>query len=311
MKNAWHRFQRYYFSYNRSDRNAVIIIAGILLIVLIAKALLPVLIPEQRSDFSEMKALIKKWDDKKPVQQNNSELHLFFFDPNTIAQSEIDSLDLPEFVKQNILRYREAGGSFSSAKDLRKIYGMSDSVFHIIQPFIQIERQIPVRDAQITAASHRSFKIKSDSLKQDFVEKEVRNSVQSDIIELNEADSATLVALPGIGPVFAKRIVKYRNLLGGFYKKEQLLEVYNFPSETYSKISEYLLVDTLEIQKLRINFFDFPELLRHPYLSKEQVSAIINQREKHGPFRNLSDVAKIKVFDCESFDRIRPYLSCR
>jgi competence protein ComEA len=44
-------------------------------------------------------------------------------------------------------------------------------------------------------------------------------------VELNSADSTDLVELYGIGPVFANRILKYRDLLGGFYSVNQLLEV--------------------------------------------------------------------------------------
>ena len=46
------------------------------------------------------------------------------------------------------------------------------------------------------------------------------------VVEINTADSAELMRLNGIGASFSRRIVKYRNLLGGFISKEQLLEVY-------------------------------------------------------------------------------------
>ena len=52
------------------------------------------------------------------------------------------------------------------------------------------------------------------------------------LVELNMADTTTLKKVPGIGPVFANRIVKYRNLLGGFYAVSQLREVYGIDEET-------------------------------------------------------------------------------
>ena len=311
MKNAWHRFQRYYFSFNRSDRNATVILAGLVVLLIIAKNLLPLIIPEQKTDFTQIKAAFEEWEKTQSIQTSGNEPYLFTFDPNIITKDAMDSLNLPAFVKQNILSYRKAGGRFSSAEDIRKIYGMTDSIFQIIYPFVRIEKQLTVKKSQTGSISHEYARGKVNTQKQDLGENDTHRSKVAFSVELNKADSSALVALPGIGPVFAKRILRYRELLGGFYKKEQLLEVYNFPSETYNKLSERLQVDTLEIKKLRINFLDFSELLRHPYLNKTQVAAIIERREKVGPFKNISDLASIEAFDSETFARIRPYLNCR
>ena len=77
-------------------------------------------------------------------------------------------------------------------------------------------------------------------------------------VELNAADTAILKSLPGIGSAYASRIIKYRDLLGGFYSPKQLLEVYNFPEETFENISEYLSADTLKLEKLRLIFLNLP-----------------------------------------------------
>src|SRR5665647_1059817 len=45
-------------------------------------------------------------------------------------------------------------------------------------------------------------------------------------LDLNSADSLHLLEIPGIGPVFASRIIRYRTLLGGYYAVDQLREVY-------------------------------------------------------------------------------------
>jgi competence protein ComEA len=46
------------------------------------------------------------------------------------------------------------------------------------------------------------------------------------VVELNAADSAKLTTIDGIGGAFAKRIIYYRERLGGFIAKEQLKEVF-------------------------------------------------------------------------------------
>ena len=62
-------------------------------------------------------------------------------------------------------------------------------------------------------------------------------------VELNGADTTTLQLLHGIGPVFARRIVRYRERLGGFTSTEQLLEVYGFTPQLLDHIRPYLRLD--------------------------------------------------------------------
>lgn len=309
MKKSWHKFQQYYFSFNRSDRNAITILSSAIFILLVSTEFLPYLIPRQKTDFTEIKVLFENWENEQAETELDEALQLFMFDPNTIPSSELDGLDLPEFVKQNIIRYREAGGQFETDNDLHKIYGMTDSVFQVIQPYIQIRSaenpKEKLASSYVKSQMNLAPKVPVDSKSEP--ESTTANQI---ILELNTADSTDLIQLPGIGPVFSKRIIRYRDLLGGFAAKEQLLEVYNFPEETYENIMENIQVDSTKIQKLRINFIGYSDLLRHPYLNKEQVQAILHQRDTKGPFKNLSEVASIQVFDSESFARVRPYLTC-
>ena len=81
----------------------------------------------------------------------------------------------------------------------------------------------------------------------------VRKSPPSRVLELNTCDSAELESLPAIGPVLAARIIKYRNLLGGYAFTEQLKEVYGLTPEAYSTISSRVSADTSLIKKININ----------------------------------------------------------
>jgi len=102
------------------------------------------------------------------------------------------------------------------------------------------------------------------------------------IIEINSADSLALLDLPGIGPVFAKRIIKYRQMLGGFAYPEQLKEVYGMDSARLSGFIKQIRIDTSGIRRIDINKATFKELLAHPYLEYEQVKAIARFRDKKG-----------------------------
>jgi DNA uptake protein ComE-like DNA-binding protein len=90
-----------------------------------------------------------------------------------------------------------------------------------------------------------------------------------------------------------------------------LLEVYNFPEETFVRIESEISTDTLLIKKIRINFSDFGELLRHPYLKKDHVSAILRYRDRNGAFKEIIQLKTAGLIDSETFSRIQPYLTCR
>ena len=128
--------------------------------------------------------------------------------------------------------------------------------------------------------------------------------------ELNTADSLDLVQLYNIGPVIARRILKYRSLLGGYVRKEQLREVYGIDSARYNDIAPHLTVDPSRITPIDINTADIDRLKRHPYLDYYQAKAIIRLREERGAYAGVGDILNIPIIDSETFTRIEPYLIC-
>jgi DNA uptake protein ComE-like DNA-binding protein len=127
-------------------------------------------------------------------------------------------------------------------------------------------------------------------------------------VKLNSADTTELKSLPGIGSFFAKNIVDYRNKLGGFIEKEQLLEVYAFDSTRMSNIENFIIIDSIELRKVDVNNDDFKTILRHPYIEYEDVKKIVNYRESKGMIKNWEQY--LKVVGREDVDeRLERYLS--
>ena len=127
------------------------------------------------------------------------------------------------------------------------------------------------------------------------------------ITELNKCDSAALEALPGLGPVLSGRIIKYRNLLGGFASVDQLKEVYGLSMEIYSTVSDYLTADTLLIRKIDINSATYRDLLRFPYLEKEHVEGILKYRELEGKITNCQELLENRIIDSVVYRKIKQY----
>ena len=368
MKKTFRQIVKENFNFSKQDRNGIVVLIVIIFLFLTGIIVVDSIELKPSSDFS---AIIRELEDWENQTKNENEYRtLFRFNPNTVSEETLDSLNLPAFIKRNMMSYRSAGGSFKKPEDVRRIYGMNDSIFAQIEGYIQIPAAIPdiseekpdskielkptfrefdpntVNKDELLNSGFNQFQASNlikyresggkffqseDLLKIYGIDTAFYNSIKSFIhvaeiqpevhvdkkepnpiqIELNSADSTDLVQLNGIGPVYASRILKYRNLLGGFYAKQQLLEVYGFPEETYHSISESLTTDSLQVKKLRINFTGYAELIRHPYFEKRNVEAILNFRQSNGPFSSQEQLLTEGLMDTASFAIIRPYITCR
>lgn len=128
------------------------------------------------------------------------------------------------------------------------------------------------------------------------------------LIEINTCDSASLVELPGIGPVLSARIIKFRKLLGGYSSVNQLREVYGLPEETFNLISGRIIVDTTLIRKIDINSADYKQLIRLPYLEKGEVPLILRYRESKGRIGSVKELVDNKLIPPERAEKVRSYL---
>jgi DNA uptake protein ComE-like DNA-binding protein len=131
---------------------------------------------------------------------------------------------------------------------------------------------------------------------------------QRKILELNTCDSAALDGLPGIGPVLSRRIIKYRNLLGGFASAGQLREVYGLSDSTFNIISKRVWADLSKVVKINLNSVDFKRLIRLPYLEQYDVTAILKYRELQGRIESLDELVRNKIISPEKAIKVRAYL---
>lgn len=214
----------------------------------------------------------------------------FVFDPNTLSEKGWLKMGLPEKLVRTILNYTSKGGHFYQKEDLQKIYGLTVSQYTTLEPFISIP---PKSKTAFGIAGYKS-------------ERYLMPPVQ--VVELNSADSAGLDALRGIGPVFAKRILSFRNLLGGYATREQLLEVWGLDSTLYQLILPYVKVDPEQIKRIDINQCPLPALRKHPYIGYYLAKAIADYRVKHLKFRSVDEVSLLPGISPEKFKQLRPYL---
>ena len=284
-----------YFTFSRSERIGVTTLLIIILLLYVTNRILFYFETPGKADIESFQQAIMSMQEHMENPPGKKRVSLFSFDPNVIDSLALDSLNLSAYIKTNLLKYRRHGGYFSRADHFRKLYGMNDSIFQRIKPYISIPEK---------KKSHvlRDHKIKHQSVSTGFSHKEPVK------IDLNAADSLILENLPGIGYVLAKRIVKYRHLLGGFYSSDQLSEVYGLKRSVIDVVAPILTIDTTLLRKIDLNFSKKEELFRHPYLSKMQVEKIITYRNTHGFIKDIAVLRDSMILNVQDFNKLRPYL---
>jgi DNA uptake protein ComE-like DNA-binding protein len=179
--------------------------------------------------------------------------------------------------------------------------------------FVVPERNMSIEEIPVNfavAVYDTSVISKSNSVA-GFREKKEKYRKRTTLMDLNTSDSASLESLPGIGPVLSSRIIKYRNLIGGYISVSQLKEVYGLPEETYERISSMLFADTMNISKIRINVADYKEMIRHPYFKREEVPGILKYRDLKGNIDSVGEMIENRLISPETGKRISSYLDFR
>jgi len=271
-----------WFGFTRRERRSTAILLFILFIIIILKHIVPernIAIEIVRSGFSGTgsEAEITRGD-------KSTDTLLFAFDPNSASYDTMIMLGFAPKAANTLIRYRNKGGIFRKPSDIRKLHGIDSAFSEKLIPFIVFSTCTSVNEK--AGYSHNERKM----------------------VDINSCDSLSLLGLPGIGPVLSGRIIKYRHLLGGFARKDQIKEVYGLPEETYDLIKESLFADSLAVAKININSADYKMLRRHPYFENYEVTAILKYRELTGRITGIDDLVVNKLLSAGKAFKVGPYL---
>jgi DNA uptake protein ComE-like DNA-binding protein len=199
---------------------------------------------------------------------------------------------------------------YTNKADMMRLYGMSEEMYAQAQAWLQFpskptsENKKPIATKTLEKSGGWDTLSPVAGASVEFTEEEVI------LFDINSADTLQLRQIRGIGPVLASRIVRYRDLLGGFYSPNQLREVYGLSEETLERLWETAVIDSLGVEKtIRINATEDPaELARHPYLNFREARAIINYRNQHGPYSHWEELKSLYALPDSTLLKIKPYI---
>ncbi len=193
----------------------------------------------------------------------------------------------------------------TAASEYQKLAQKEDSAYHARHKWQQSNRKSSTYQYR-NSTYHPTADCSADTMSANTYSAAMHRQPLS--VELNSADSVTLQLLHGIGPAYARRIVRYRERLGGFISTDQLLEVYGFTPELLDHIRPHLTLDTTLINHIDINTIELKQLIRHPYIEYYQARDIVTLRNGGTRFRNVDDLRAVPSMADSTLSRLLPYI---
>ena len=255
-----------------------------------------------RAEFTEYQAnqdSIRKAEWKKKYPRDTIEIRMQMFDPNTADSTTLVHLGFKPWQAKNMLKYRAKGGKYRKAEDLKKLYGMTDSMYQALTPYIDIAKE------KVDSLVRDSLGV--DSVRVDSLPKWLEK--KDTVLNLRTADTTELKMIRGIGSYRARQIVRYREQLGGFTYVEQILEAKGMENVDSDSLLTHFFIDSVKVERMNVNVVGVKRLSRHPYLRFEQAQAIYELRRKKLCLDSIQQLQQIDGLDSKTVEKIAPYLN--
>ncbi len=281
LDKIYHRISNFLKLSHKEARGFVsLLIFSIIALILL---LFPKIVSRQYSNIDP--AEVKQLDSLVAIlaidDQSDQNHALFLFNPNKISLDSLVLLGFKTSVAQRLVNYRTKGGRFIYKQDISKIYGITATWMQDLYSFIDL----PDRAV--------GSKAKKATIK----------------FDLNKAGVEQLETITGIGRVFASRIVKYRDVLGGFVSKVQLEEIYDMPEDALRNLkSDTFISSAFKPQKIKINHDNLESLQKHPYISDHLAEDIIRFREVNATIKSEKVLVNFKSVEKSKFEKLILYL---
>lgn len=244
------------------------------------------------ADYQSKQDSIRKSGWKIHSARDTIEIRMQMFDPNTADSTTLVHLGFKPWQAKNMLKYRSAGGKYRKPEDLKKLYGMTDSMYQALTPYVYIARE--------------TDSLKVDTMRLDTLTKWAAK--KDTILNLRTADTTELKMIRGIGSYRARQIVKYREQLGGFVRVEQVLEAKGMEGMSDSLLRHFVL-DSVVVTQMHVNSASVQRMTRHPYLRFELAKSIYELRRKNVHLDSIQQLEEIDGISAELLDKIAPYLN--
>lgn len=238
------------------------------------------------------------------------------YDINKVKKSELMALGLNESVADRWVNYRQALEGFTSLSQIDKIYGLSKNAMKKIIPYLTIVVEKTPKGKKTSNSGSKNIHTREAAIVHKKEPEEAKNNENPEkgsamqpekkTIEpfcINSADAVDFTVIRGIGEVLSTRIVRYRELLGGFHSAEQLKEVYGIEEELITSNLSFFIIENPKLKMIDWREAEFKEILSHPYTEYEEVICIVNKDRNRSSREDIKDCVEPEIWE-----KLKPYL---
>ncbi|PHK24623.1 hypothetical protein VF12_37450 [Nostoc linckia z15] len=297
----------FFLRFSRSQQRGVLALLLLIVLVQAGYYLFSAKTPNAEEASQEEKqwlALQPRIDSLKAAQGIQQKM-IYPFNPNFISDYKGYTLGMTTRQIDQLHKFRESGKFVNSASEFKAVTGVSDSLLAAIAPYFKFPDWVLKKQREQQMPSVSKYE-NSKKPKPGFEAPEVKKIIAKDI---NTALEEDLVQVYGIGPAFAKKILRRRASLGAFVSMEQMADFPEFSAEAVDGLNKYFKVTGMPaVEKLNINNASLNQLASFPYFNKEIARAIITRRSMKGKLTGIDDLSKINQFPVDKQGIIALYL---
>ena len=285
------QFIQDYFTFGRNERKGIIALLTIIFLLAVANKYVFYFEKPAKIDSVLFEKASRELGAYSDSLSNDSKVtKLFPFNPNIIDSVALDSLDLPEMVKFNLVKFREKGGGFYSGKDFRKIYGMNDFIYNRVEPYLV------------------------------FDEREIKSSVIDPARSFFNFDPNTATDDEFLRLGLSKRqismIRNYQSKGGHFRSSDDFNKFRGIGDEQKKALAAYILIEKINASqeklsvptstlKIDLNRADSIQLEQLPGIGEKLSKRMIKYRSLLGGFYSIDQLKEVYGVSMEVFEKVK------
>lgn len=284
-----------YFRFTSQQRTGIFLLLLIILGLQITFYFLEVKIKDDNSLEKQQWLSLQAEIDTLKIEKENYKPTIYPFNPNFITDFKGYKLGMSTEEIDRLLEFRKTNQYVNSAKEFQALTKVSDSLLAVISPYFKFPDRVKNKK------NYKSF--------EKFESKPFGKKEKITIIDINIASQEELIKVYGIGPGLSERILKQKEILGGFVSMEQMNDVWGLSPEVVEKLKERFKVGVIpNVKKIKVNDASAKELQQFPYFRYPLNKEIVTYRSMNNGIKNSEDLIKIKGFPIEKLKIIEKYL---
>lgn len=222
------------------------------------------------------------------------------FDPNTVQYEELITLGMSRAEAVSLLKFRASGKVFRIREDVALCYGITDSAYQVLKPYINIGaeyRIVPRRER--TYPTH---------------ERDTITRIAPSPFRIDTVSVAYLRAIGAFTKRQAEAFIRWRDR-SGFRDMEEIRACYVVDDSVATALEPYILFPERDLSPYEapvdINTADSARLTEVVGIGAKTAPAIVRYRERLGGFVRVEQLAEVKGVTESNYEKILQQICCK